>query len=95
MDGPIWRLASPEDLAWREWEGELVVYHDGSGETHRLDGLAAEIFEALLEHPSRSGELVLHIGERLGIDDTAELRRSVMSALERFQALSLAEPTHG
>jgi hypothetical protein len=40
-----WRLA--DGLVWRSWDGEVVVYDDRSGDTHRLAARTAIVFLAL------------------------------------------------
>jgi hypothetical protein len=40
-----WRLA--DGLLWRSWDGEVVVYDDRSGDTHRLAPRTAIVFLAL------------------------------------------------
>lgn len=41
------RYRIAEDLAWRLWEGEVVVYAGGTGDTHYLDARTGEAFLAL------------------------------------------------
>ncbi len=63
-----WRVASPAALSWRSWAGEIVVYDDGSGDTHYLEPLAAEVFERLLEAPADVDELADRVTSSLAID---------------------------
>jgi len=42
-----WQLPATADLVWRNWEGESVVHHSLSNDTHRLSVLAGEILNAL------------------------------------------------
>ena len=37
-------------LAWRVWDGELVVYNDFDGNTHHLSPLGSELLQALLRN---------------------------------------------
>ena len=46
-----WRL-STTSIAWRDLDGDIVVYHDGSGDTHHLGPLAGAAIRALAEHSS-------------------------------------------
>src|SRR5690242_7057241 len=38
-------------LAWRELDGEFVVYDEASGNTYLVSGMAARIFAAMREGP--------------------------------------------
>ncbi len=44
-----WRLAAAS-IAWRDLDGDIVVYHDGSGDTHHLGPLASATIRALAQH---------------------------------------------
>ncbi len=46
-----WRPVAPYALGWREWDGEIVVYNDSTGDTHHLTPLAGKVFLALLRNP--------------------------------------------
>ncbi len=59
-----WRVASPAALSWRSWAGEIVVYDDGSGDTHYLEPLAAEVFERLLDAPADLDELAAAVVDK-------------------------------
>ena len=63
-----WRVASPAALSWRSWAGEIVVYDDGSGDTHYLEPLAAEVFERLLDAPADLDELAARVAQSLAVD---------------------------
>ncbi|WP_284615873.1 HPr-rel-A system PqqD family peptide chaperone [Aquabacterium humicola] len=49
----LWRLDATADLAWRHWDGEFVVHHALSNDTHRLSDLAGELL-LLLTRGTRS-----------------------------------------
>jgi PqqD family protein of HPr-rel-A system len=48
-----WHLAA-ENLRFRVWEGQAVVYDPFSGDTHCLDHLASNIVTHLSQHGSSS-----------------------------------------
>ena len=56
-----WTIAPAETIAWREWDGELVVYLDELGSTHLLNPYAGAVFLTLL-----------HSGPQLSLDDLIE-----------------------
>lgn len=44
-------------LLRREWEGEFVIFHTLTGETHLFSGFAARVFEALERGPLGAADL--------------------------------------
>lgn len=46
-----WRLAAPEVVARREWDGESIAYDERSGATHLLGAGATSLLRALREAP--------------------------------------------
>ena len=79
-------------LSWRAWDHEIVVYNDVSGDTHLLDPLASEAFEALCEAPASLTELTDRVASSVGVDRTAELDDAVASIIRRFRSFGLIEP---
>lgn len=86
-----WRLATGS-LLWREWEDEIVVYNDASGDTHRLDALAAEAFEVFLVAPADEGQLADRVAASLGLDRTAALQDAVAAIVQQFRSYGLIAP---
>jgi len=87
-----WRLTSQSPLLWRAWDGEMVVYSDASGDTHHLDALGAEAFEALLGAPATLLELRDRLSGSLGVEPTAELSNALAALIRRFVEFGLIEP---
>lgn len=50
--GIHWQLSAPRLLAWREWDGECVVFDECKGSTHHLAPGAALLFLALATSPA-------------------------------------------
>ena len=76
-------------LAWREWDGEWVVYDGQSGSTHLLDDTAGAMLAALCAVPSRSLGLDALFEQVFGADEVpsdSELHhvRQVLADLERI-----------
>jgi PqqD family protein of HPr-rel-A system len=86
---PTYRFADDIGLAWRAWDGELVVFSEVSGDTHRLDLLASATFEALLNTPGTLTELISRVAEELDLAPDARLGELVSAALEKFRELGL------
>jgi PqqD family protein of HPr-rel-A system len=89
---PSWRCVPIDAVAWREWDGELVVRNEQTGSTHLLGALAAEILKLLLAAPSGldSAELTARLGDfdRSIRPDT----RAIEEVLAEFGRLGLARP---
>ena len=69
---PQWRVVPGSRFRWREWDGEFVLYHENSGDTHRLNALGARALAMLGASPVGTAEL----SERLAHDfDLRHLRR--------------------
>jgi PqqD family protein of HPr-rel-A system len=90
--GQVWQLVQRPALLWCAWEGEIVVYNDASGDTHRLDPLAAEAFEALLEGPADLPALAERVARSLGVEGALEMGSALAVVLGRFHRLGLTEP---
>jgi len=84
-----WRVASPAALSWRSWAGEIVVYDDGSGDTHYLEPLAAEVFERLLDAPADLDELAARVAQSLAVDRDDELAQAIGAVVDQFRACGL------
>ena len=88
MAGP-WKVASPTALSWRSWAGEIVVYDDGSGDTHYLEPLAAEVFERLLEAPADLDELGDRVARSLAVDRDDRLGEAIDAAVDKLRVCGL------
>ena len=88
---PVWRV-SAVPLAWREFDGEVVVYHDGTGCTHHLGALGSGVLLALAEHPA--GLAVDALAQRLSPDhdDAHALEGDIESTLRELAQFELATP---
>ncbi|MBK1707997.1 HPr-rel-A system PqqD family peptide chaperone [Marichromatium sp. AB32] len=74
-----WRLSSAP-LLEVEWDGERLLYHGASGETHFLNATGARVVERLREGDADLDELLAALDpESLGI--APELLRDQLDAL--------------
>jgi PqqD family protein of HPr-rel-A system len=83
-----WRLARPEALLVRGWDGDLAVYDDFSGDTHLLEGGAAALFEVLSESPAKHEDLIRCFLEETG-ESLEVVETLVADALNRLHTLGL------
>jgi len=51
QDDSKWYPVGPDAVVWREWDREVVLYNDATGDTHHLDQLGAGVMLSLLRHP--------------------------------------------
>jgi PqqD family protein of HPr-rel-A system len=75
----MYRLTPGQLLRRREWDDEVVLYNDLSGDTHLLSGDAIALLLALQDGPCPAPELADRLGAGDGdalqpmLDDLAEL----------------------
>ena len=94
-----WLASSAESVAWREWDGEVVVHLGDTGSTHLLNARAAIIMLALFERQCSmtSGELTAQFRQdaagadaaQAGEPDAAAVREA-LAELERIGLLQRA-----
>ena len=84
----MWRVLHASALHWRAWDGECVLYHTLSGDTHRLNHLAARALELLAATPM-SAEQLTHRLSAAGDGD--ERNSAEPSSSERS---GVVEPAH-
>ena len=68
-----------------------MIFDEGSGDTHLLDPLAAEVLKVLEESPGEVSGLARRIVARLDLAPDPDLTERVLELVERFVALGLAE----
>jgi PqqD family protein of HPr-rel-A system len=90
-----WRSVPPDAIAWREWDGEVVVRNERSGSTHLLAPLAGSVLEVLLETDAALSvaDIAARLGDPLspataGPEGYAEID----AVLSEFKRLGLAQP---
>ena len=89
-----WRAVPADALAWREWDGEVVVFNKQTGSTHLLGELGGEVLRHLLaaEGGATAGALAAGLGDDPSGADAAGWTESVAKVLSDFARLGLAQP---
>jgi PqqD family protein of HPr-rel-A system len=87
----MWHVVPGQSLAFREWDGEAVLYNDLSGSTHLLDGAAIDVLQALRPAPATAAALAAALAERFECDP-AELPALIDELLASLAGLDLVEP---
>jgi PqqD family protein of HPr-rel-A system len=70
-----------------------VIFDEGSGDTHLLDPLAAELVKVLQESPGGVSALARRLVARLDLERDADLTGRVRELVGRFVAVGLVEAT--
>jgi PqqD family protein of HPr-rel-A system len=86
----MWRVIPGQSLAFREWDGEAVLYNDLSGSTHLLDGAAIDVLQALRHAPLDAAGLAAALAGRFDADP-AELTAPIEEMLAGLAGLDLVE----
>ncbi|MEX0777451.1 MAG: HPr-rel-A system PqqD family peptide chaperone [Phycisphaeraceae bacterium] len=89
---PRWRTPRENQLLWRRWGDEVVVYHTGSGDTHQLSPLAVLILEDLARQPRSTDELIAHLQIDADPATRADLAQQIRVLITRFDDLGFIDP---
>jgi PqqD family protein of HPr-rel-A system len=89
----MWQVVPGQLLAFREWDGEAVLYNDLSGSTHLLDGAAIDLLHALRGQPADSAALAVRLADQFeaGAAD-AGFQAEIDEMLAALARLDLVEP---
>ena len=89
-----WHAVPAASLAWREWDGEVVVFNQQTGSTHLLGELAGEVLRRLVV--AAPGATVETLARELNADpgsiEAADWIATVYEVLSDFARLGLAQP---
>lgn len=87
-----WRVPPGSVFRWREWDGDYVLYHDQSGDTHFLNAVSARLVECLSDKPMTAGELVAQLEAEGFTDGDNAFPARLDALLIEFHELGLTEP---
>ena len=87
---PTWQVVPGSSFRWRQWDEEHVLYHENSGDTHRLNALGARALE-LLETPATADELARRLAARLTVAPDEAFASVVGKLVLHFRELGLVE----
>ena len=80
-------------LAWREWDGEFLVYNTASGQTHHLNFLAGETLRSLEAEPGSVSEVVRRLANQFEIAEDSPPLQMIDSLIRQFDELGLIAPS--
>jgi PqqD family protein of HPr-rel-A system len=84
-----WHICGP--LQWRNWGEDWAVYCDASGDTMRLNELAAAALQHLQNQPSDLAALCAASAAALGVRDDGAHRLAIGGFLQRLAETGLVE----
>jgi len=88
-----WRIVAPHAIAWREWNGEVVVRAQ-SGSVHLLNPFASRVIRMLIDSatPLSTDDLSSALQASESRSDPGGSREDVDASVEEFERLGLVEP---
>ena len=89
----MWRLSAGQQLRWRSWCDESVLYNDLSGDTHLLDDSAMYVLRLLQRAAQPEAALVDALCAEFEAEHDADSARDTAELLASLSALSLIEWT--
>ena len=89
-----WCAVPHDALAWREWDGEVVVFNQRTGSTHLLSEFGSEIFRRLMaaERGATVEALAAALTDDPGDADVTGWTVAVAEVLSDFARRGLAQP---
>lgn len=91
LGGGKWRIPKGSRLIWRSWDSEAVVYHTGSGNTHLLDELSADVLR-LIEKQSQTFEnLKTYLTSRQFSPSDGKVESWLEELIDKLHSLELIE----
>lgn len=85
----MWKTS---EVSWRTFEGQSVVFHIPSADTHLLNPTAARVLQRLQSHPASSTALAEELALANGLEPDQELLEYMERLLTNLHELSLIEP---
>lgn len=89
----MWRLTAGQQLRWRSWGDESVLYNDLSGDTHLLDDSAMLVLRLLQRAAQPEALLADALCAEFDTDHDAASAQDTADLLASLSALSLIERT--
>jgi PqqD family protein of HPr-rel-A system len=87
-----WQICRQRAGIWRDWDGEVVVYDDLSGDTMKLDAVVSEVFRLLLQGPLTMGQVIDHLVTAFEMAAGADVPNLAATALNRLKEAGLVTP---
>ena len=86
-----WKVNPAFPLHWHVWDDEFVVYNTGSGDTHLLDPVAAEVLQSLEIESADLPELIDRVAASLRIEPDSKFSAYLEQLLSDLHKLGLIQ----
>ena len=90
----LWKVRDGDQLRWRCWDDEHVVFDPLSGDTHVLNEIAALALKRLDAGALDCSDLSERIAAELDLQADEAMFRHMERLLLKFEDLGLIEPQH-
>lgn len=88
---PTWRVPPGSTFHWREWDGDYVLYHEQSGDTHFLSAFAARVVECLGDEPLAEDALCQSLSADYTGNPDRTMPEAMRALLAQLEELGLVE----
>lgn len=78
-------------LRWALWDGDNVVFHAETGETHLLSDLPTLVLRMLLAGPLRTSVVSERSAHACSVANDSAWRQKILAILGRLEGLELVE----
>jgi PqqD family protein of HPr-rel-A system len=91
--GTRWTVPKRNELVWRVWDDEFLVYNTASGQTHHLNFLAGEALRSLEAEAADVGELISRLANQFEIAEGSSSLQMIDRLIHELDELGLIAPS--
>jgi len=91
MHETVWGVAGGARLHWREWDGEVVLFHENSANIHQLNAVAVTALQLLIDEPAGNVALAQRTASSLAIDVDGPLQDDIDQLLSQLKRLGIIQ----
>jgi len=91
MTRVVWSLCTEACLDWKQWDDDVVIFHENSGNTHCLNLFAATVLKLLVAGPATTEQLARAVSTRLSIPYDPQVCSSVNAMLAELKSLGITQ----
>jgi len=91
MRETVWGVAEGTRLRWGEWDGEFVLFHENSANTHQLNLVAATAIKLLVSEPVNRETLARKTASKLALGFDAALQNDIDELLSQLKSLGIIQ----
>jgi PqqD family protein of HPr-rel-A system len=85
-------VAAPNRLLWAQWESDYSVFDGGTGDTHLLSELPAEVLRQLSQGAMTEAALTAKLARLCEVEETDDWMRKIAGLLAELADIELIEP---